>query len=134
YTKKGKGSIQSALAATLQVTDDIVLIDRHFPGFPNGHAFDPSTATAPPTDPTLPVFMHIASVRNPSTKARNVRYRIAASSGWRTTFHLLWDKTIVARTQMEAVSRDTGVLIGLGDGRSIGFGRFQITSFETTEM
>src|ERR1051326_8816126 len=28
YTKKGRGSIQSALSATLQVTDDRVLVDR----------------------------------------------------------------------------------------------------------
>lgn len=35
HTKKGKGSIQSAVAATLQVTDDRILLDRYMPGFPN---------------------------------------------------------------------------------------------------
>lgn len=134
YTKKGKGSIQSAVAATLQVTDDRVLTDRHFPGFPNGHAFDVAKEPPPPTDPTLPVFTYISSVRNPSTKARNVRYRIAASSGWQLTFGLLWDKTIVSRGEMEAVLRDAGVLTGLGDGRTIGFGRFQVCSVEYIEQ
>src|SRR5207237_6420854 len=50
YTKKGKGSIQSAVAATLQILDERVLLDRHFPGFPNGHGFDIKTAEPPPRD------------------------------------------------------------------------------------
>lgn len=122
YTKKGKGSIQSAVSATLQVTDDIILVDRFVPEEPI------------PTEHTEPVFMHICSVRNPSTKARNVRYRIAASKGWQLEFNLLWDKTIVSRAEMEAVCRDAGVLVGIADGRSVGFGRFAITSFDVAEM
>lgn len=77
--------------------------------------------------------MHIASVRNPSTKARNIRYRVAASAGWKLSFNLLWDKTIVSRGEMEAVCRDAGVLVGLGDGRSIGFGRFEIEEFQIAD-
>jgi hypothetical protein len=117
YTKKGKGSIQSAVAATLQVMDERILIDRFVPPEPL------------PTDKEQPVYLDIRSVRNPSTKARNVRYRIAASAGWTATFHLLWDKTIVSRGELEAVIRDAGQLVGLGDGRSIGFGRFVVDQF-----
>ena len=130
YTKKGKASIMSPLAATLQVTTDRVLVDRHFPGFPNGHVFDVKTEPAPPTDPEMPVYMDIRSVVNPSTKARNVRYRIAASVGWGLCFELMWDKTIVSRGEMEAVLRDSGQLVGLSNGRSIGFGRFDVKRFE----
>lgn len=118
HTKKGKGSIQALVAATLQVEEDIILLDRFLP------------EGGPVPDPTQPVYLDISGVRNPSTKARNVRYRLAAGSGWRTQFTLLWDKTIVSRDQMRAVLNDAGTLVGLADGRSIGYGRFDIESFE----
>lgn len=121
FTKKGKGSIQADVSATLQVTDDIILVDRFVPDMPVHNAR------------TEPVYIDISSVKNPATKARNVRYRVAASSGWKLSFNLLWDKTIVNRTQMEAVVNDAGVLVGLGDGRSIGFGRFEMNSFQVAE-
>ena len=120
YTKKGKGSIQSAVSATLQVADDVVLVDRYLP--------DPI-----PNDPTAPVYLDVRSVRNPATKARNVRYRVAASSGWLLTFNIFWDKTIVSRSEIEATARDAGQLVGLGDGRSIGMGRFSVEQFTVAE-
>lgn len=133
YTRKGKGSIQKAVVATLQVTTDRVLVDRHFPSFPNGHAFDLATIEPPPHDPELSVYMDIQSVRNPSTKARNIRYRIATALGWSCSFDLLWDKTIVSRGEIESVIIDSGKLVGLGDGRSIGMGRFEIGEFQVAQ-
>lgn len=118
YTKRGKGSVQVALSATLQVEDDRILVDRFVPDEPI------------PTSLDEPVYMDIRSVRNPSTKARNVRYRVAASPGWQAQFNILWDKTIISKGEMEAILRDAGQLVGLGDGRSIGFGRFAALSFE----
>lgn len=117
HTKKGKGSIQANVAATLQIWDEQVCVDRFVPEQPN-------------YDSNQPVYIHVSSVRNPTTKARNVRYRIAAAPGWRISCRLLWDATIVSRTEMQAVCIDAGQLVGLGDGRSIGFGRFTIQSFE----
>lgn len=116
YTKSGRGSIQTVVAATLQVVEDRVLVDRFLP---EGEL---------PTDPELPVYLDVRSVRNPATKGRNVRYRVAASTGWQITFHILWDKTLVNRGQMEAVLIDAGRLSGIGDGRSIGYGRFETVS------
>jgi hypothetical protein len=133
HTKKGKGSIQPAVAATLQVVDDRILLDRFMPGFPNGHAFDIGAAEPPPTDPDAPVYLDIQGVRNPSTKSRNIRYRVAASPGWSCFFTILFDKTVVDRNQMRAVLNDAGVLVGIADGRSIGFGRFSVESLEVTE-
>jgi hypothetical protein len=66
---------------------------------------------------------------NPSTRARNVRYRLAASAGWEATFELQWDKTVVPRDQMKAVVIPAGTLVGLGDGRSVGYGRFAVKAF-----
>lgn len=116
YTSRKRGTLQPFLAATLQVLDDRVLVDRWM--------VDPL-----PTDPEQPVYLDIRSVKNPATRARNVRYRVAASAGWSITFRILWDKTIVSRGEMEAATIDAGRLVGLGDGRAIGFGRFTVTSF-----
>lgn len=121
HTKKGKGSIQALVAATLQVTDDRVFVDRVLP---EGDL---------PTDSSQPVYLDIRGVRNPSTKARNVRYRVAASPGWTATFNILWDRTIVDRNQMQAVLNDTGQLVGIGNGRSIGMGRFEVVEFNLSE-
>jgi hypothetical protein len=125
YTKAGRGSIQKMVAATLQIVDERVLIeDRFIPGFNGGL---PDTI---PDDPDLPVYLDVRGVRNPSTKGRNIRYRVACSTGWECSFTIQWDKTIVDRGQMQAVAIDAGKLCGLADGRSIGYGRFDILSFE----
>ncbi len=129
HTKKGRRSIMADVAATLEVVEDRILLDRSLPDGLNSL----------PTDPEELVYLDIRSVVNPATKGRNVRYRVAASPGWRATFHLQWDKTIVNRTQMEAVVNDAGQLLGLGNGRvmrngkGIGMGRFVVESFEYVE-
>ena len=92
-TKKGRGSIQKSVVATLQIMDDRVMIDRVMPGA--NSTYDPLTAPVPSTDPDEPVYLDIRGSVNPATKSRNVRYRIAASPGWECTFSILWDNTIV---------------------------------------
>lgn len=133
YVKKGRGNLVAPLSATLQVATDRILIDRYFPGFPNGHKFDPLTADVPERDPDLPVYLDVRGVVNPSTKGRNVRYRVAASSGWSASFEIVWDKTVVSRGEMESALIDTGRLVGVGNGRTIGMGRFEIERFEVIE-
>src|SRR5580698_9817485 len=66
HTKKGKGSIQSLVGATLQVEEERILLNRWMP----------KDIT---TDHDQPVYIDVCGVRNPTTKARNVRYRLAAS-------------------------------------------------------
>lgn len=116
HTRKGRGSIQSLLVATLQIVGDRIWIDRSLP----------DTLT---TDPEQLVYLDIRSVKNPATKGRNVRYRVAVSPGWNIVFGVKWDKTIVSRAELEAIVIDAGNLAGLGDGRSIGFGRFELIEF-----
>lgn len=127
YTKKGRGSIQKMVVATLQVQPEIVLVDRHIPNFDNG------LPVTMPTDPTLPVYLDIRGVVNPSTRGRNIRYRVAASPGWEMSFQLEWDATIVSREQMNAVLIDAGNLVGVGSGRNIGRGRFKVIELNITE-
>ena len=123
YTKKGRGSIQNHVAATLQVQPGRILIDRFIPGFDNGLPKDL------PTDPSLPVYLDVRGVTNPGTKGKNIRYRVAATFGWQAEFLIMWDGTIVSREQMNAVVIDAGNIIGIGNGRSIGRGRFEIIEF-----
>lgn len=125
YTKKGRASLQGPMSATMQVLDNRIYIDRWLP---DGNGRGELT-----TDPDELVYLDVRGVRNPTTKARNVRYRIAASPGWRAEFSILWDKTIVSRAQMEAIVNDSGKLVGLGNGRAIGMGRFELESFTVSE-
>lgn len=133
YTKKGRGSIQTAVTATLQIISDRILLDRFMPGFPNGHVCELASLTPPESDPDAPVYLDVRSVVNPSTKGRNVRYRVAASAGWLCSFEMLWDKTIVSRGEMEAAVIDAGKLVGVGSGRKIGMGRFDVVEFTVND-
>ncbi len=118
HTKKGKGSIQPLVAATLQVEDTLILLDRHMP------EGEPKYVVAHAT--TDPVYIDVCGVRNPSTKARNVRYRLCCGAGWSCFFTILWDKTLVAREVMREIVHNGSILCGIGDGRSVGMGRFEV--------
>lgn len=116
YTKKGRSSLQPLIAATLQVLDDKILLDRYLP----------ENIT---TNPNEPVYLDIRSVKNPVTRARNIRYRVCSSPGWNAKFNIAWDKTIISKAEMEAIVLDAGMYSGLGDARNIGFGRFKLEEF-----
>lgn len=134
YTKSGRSNLQSNVIATLQVTTDKVLLDRYLPGYPNGEACDVQSIPEPSRIDTEPVYLDVRGVVNPSTKGRNVRYRLAVSPGWMATFGILWDKTIVSRSQMEAILIDAGRLVGIGSGRRIGMGRFEVVNMVIDEL
>ncbi len=120
YTKRGRGSLQSVVSATLQVLDDKILVDR----------FLPDSIT---TNIEEPVYLDIRGVKNPVTKSRNIRYRVCSSSGWKAIFHIAWDKSIISKFEMNSIAIDAGMLSGVGDGRSIGFGRFKVEEFLVVE-
>lgn len=122
YTKQGRSSLQSLLVATLQVLDERILLNRYLPNDLAGLS----------TDNKAPVYLDIRGVKNPVTRSRNIRYRVAASPGWEMMFHLAWDETIVGLGQLRAVLHDAGELVGFADGRQIGFGRFVVKDFEVT--
>lgn len=130
YHKIKRRNAMSFVQATLQVLDNRILIDRFWPEYPNGQTFDPDKVDPLPEDEDLPVYMDVRGVRNPSTRARNVRYRVCASPGWRTSFSILWDRTIISTELMKSILIDAGRLVGLANGRAIGMGRFEVESFE----
>jgi hypothetical protein len=121
YTKKGRGTLQSDVIATLQVCEERILLDRFLPEGEVG------------TDSAGPVYCDARGVRMKASGAWNVRYRLAASKPWRTAFHIVWDKTILNRTQLHSICIDAGRYVGIGDGRKIGFGRFQVVKFEVND-
>ncbi len=119
YTKKGRGSYQTFVSATLQVLETVIPLGRHMPDEePKHNAY------------SQPVYIDVRGARNPSTKQRNVRYRLACSPGWECAFTMTWDKTIVPRLIMRAILNDASALVGLADGRGIGMGRFEVIKWE----
>jgi hypothetical protein len=72
HTKRGKSSLMSNVASTLQVSDRRILVDRFLP--------DDHIKTSEESDESVYIFMSV--VRNITTRNRNIRYRVAASSGW----------------------------------------------------
>lgn len=131
HEKVGKGSLLPKVAATLQVcgSDKIPIIGRKLPG-----SIDSIKNEDLSTNPEDPVYLNIAGVRNPSTKARNIRYTICCCTGWELEFHIMWDVTMISENSMEAICISAGSFEGLGDGRSIGNGRFEILSFELEKV
>lgn len=121
YTSRKRGTLQPYVAATVRVLDERVLTDRWMPKDPK---IDAETDL---------VYIDRRGVVNPGTDQRNIRYRIAASAGWKAEFTLAWDNTVVGVNEMEAVVRDAGKLVGIGSGRVIGLGRFEVKSFDAKE-
>ena len=121
YTKKGRGSLQPEIVATVQVCEDRILLDRFLPEGALGF------------DSAAPVYCDARGVRMKTSGAWNVRYRLAVSKGWVASFHVVLDKTIVSRSQLHAAIIDAGRYAGIGDGRKIGFGRFEVVTFEVID-
>ena len=136
YIKKGRSNMVSPLAATLQVLDDpIIITNRFWPGYEDGSYetdFNPTQAAPPENYPEADIYMDIRGVRNPTTRNRNIRYRVALSTGWVMRFVIQFDKSIVSRELMHSAIIQAGDLVGIGSGRAIGKGRFEVLAF--TEM
>lgn len=125
-TKSGRAGLDGKMRSTLQCVDSVVLIDRYFPGWPSEEQFNIDEVNPPSEDPEEPVYLDVTGVVNKMTKGRNVRYRIAAAPGWQATFNIQYDNTVISPTQMAAILIDSGKLAGVGDGRKIGMGRYEI--------
>jgi hypothetical protein len=119
--KARKSTYISRVSATLQIPEDrIYLPNRYLP-----EDLD--------TDPIMPVYLDIRGVRNPTTKGLNIRYRVACSPGWECGFTLMFDCTVVPSEIIQAILYDAGRLAGIGNGRNIGMGRFEVIKFGLIE-
>lgn len=124
HTKRGKSNLMGSVASTLQVVERRILVDRIVPETP--------IKSSEELDDEVYILMSV--VKNIATRSRNIRYRVAASPGWQCQFTLTWDKTIISRNEMEAIALDAGKLVGLADGRSIGYGRFHLIEFSISDF
>lgn len=125
YTKSGRGSIQSTWISAIQVEDEIIFFDREI--FKN---WEEMPLEEVPVDPNEKVYVDVRMVANPNTKGRNVRYRVALSPPWKLYFNLILDDSLVSVQQAKKVVQDSGKLVGIADGRTLGYGRFKVNSFE----
>lgn len=128
--KRNKTTLLSAIASTLQVMDDQIYISNGKDILNLPEPPEMIEAGTRKLDNLPPCYVEIIGVRNPSTKARNIRYRVVAKPGWQCDFTLLWDATVIDRRSMELAVINAGQLVGIGDGRgSIGYGRFNVEAF-----
>ena len=115
-----RGGHAAKLAACLQIADENILFNRFVPE--NLHELINRTE--------VDVYLDVRGVKQPTTKARNMRYRVALSPGWQSKFSIVWDKTLISREEMHSIVIHSGQFVGLGDGRTIGFGRYAVEEFD----
>jgi hypothetical protein len=116
--RKGISTYQKDVAATLEILDDKILLNRKLPDdILKNSEFDD-------------VYLDVRGVTNKNSRgSKNIRYRVCLNPGWSGKFKIQFDNTIVGIEHMEQIFMDAGKYSGFGDGRSIGFGRFTIKKF-----
>ena len=120
HLKVGKGNLSKKIASTLIVSPSKIYFED---------------LIVPPEKELLrldteKVYLDVRSVVNPMTKGRNLRYRIAAAPGWTCTFFIEWDDYVASKENIKICAENAGMFSGLGDGRAIGLGRFEVQSFQ----
>jgi len=119
HIKSGRGSIQPKMASTLLINEDKIFLNRFVP--------DDWGLTQ---DSEEPVYLDVRGVKNPTTRGKNARYRVALRKDWSCSLSICWDSSIISIGEMESSILHAGAYVGLGDGRNIGFGRFAVSCFE----
>ncbi|MGG0720142.1 hypothetical protein ABE096_21550 [Robertmurraya massiliosenegalensis] len=122
FTKRG---LQAQLAATLETVDDYLF-------FTNRSL--PTDLNVITRNSNSEVYIDVRSVKMQRTSARHIRYRLALSKGWELSFSIIWEATVVGKELMESVCNDAGFLVGIGDNRVNGFGRFEVLDFKAERV
>jgi hypothetical protein len=137
HIKVKGGNLKKLIIATLEIVDEIILIDRFLPPaaleFVQSRGRNGNPLEVLTRDITQPVYLDVRGGKNPSTRKGMVIYRVACCPRWHISFTLQWDKTVVATAQMHAALIDAGNLEGIGNARKIGKGRFDVVSFQVSE-
>lgn len=119
YIKVGRGTISNKLISCMRVKTEKCYLNRELPD-----ELDKIDMIS--TDPGQPIYLDVRGVKNPATKGRNVRYRLALKSGWECGVEIEFDDTVISKDDMKRCIEAAGKFSGLGDGRNIGYGRFEI--------
>lgn len=124
-TKVGRGTIQRTFISAVTLLGERIYFNREiFEGWKE------MESDKIPTDSSLPVYVDIRMVVNPTTKGRNVRYRLALSPGWECDFAFEFDESLISATQIKKIVTDTGKLQGIADGRTYGYGRYEVEEID----
>ncbi|MEK3992770.1 MULTISPECIES: hypothetical protein [Robertmurraya] len=121
FIPKSRGTIESDVAATLQVLSEKILLNRYIP----------SNIEDISTDGDAETYIDVRPVTRRGVK--NIRYRLATNKGWETEFLVSWDGSLINPDLIHSVCIEAGNFAGLGDGRKIGFGRFEVMSFSVLD-
>jgi len=124
YVKVGRGTLSTKVGSAITLLEDKIYFNYELP-----KDLDDITNESL-IDAGQPVYLDIQGVRNPATKGRNARYRLALKAGWELQFSLDFDDTIISREQLDETMQALGKLVGFSDGRTLGFGRFEVTQFD----
>lgn len=123
-TKAGRGTIQKTFISAVNVMDEKIYFNRSV-----WDGWEEDEFENVPTNSDDPVYVDVRMVANPNTKGRNIRYRLALSPGWELEFSLEYDESLLSLSQIKKVIEDTGKLQGIADGRSLGYGRYEVEEF-----
>jgi hypothetical protein len=124
FVKIGRGTVSKQICSALNILDERLYFNRELP-----KPIEDMTAEDLGTDSSKPIYIDIRGVSNPNTKGKNIRYRVALNPGWELTANIEWDDTIISTDQMKASIEALGKLVGLSNGRTIGYGRFEVKEF-----
>lgn len=128
FVKVGRGTISPKIPSAITILDEKVYFNRELPD-----KLEYLTNDSIPHDSSAPIYLDIRGVSNPNTKGKNVRYRLALSPGWELQPTFLWDDTIISKDQLNNALEALAKLVGFSDGRTLGYGRFDIIDFDVED-
>lgn len=120
-TKAGRGTIQKTFISAITLLEEKIYFNRKI-----WNKWEDLEWEDVPTDSSQPIYVDVRMVSNPNTKGKNVRYRLAMSAGWECSFSFEFDDSLISQAQVKKVCEDTGKLQGIADGRTLGYGRFEV--------
>lgn len=119
YVKEGRGSIKKKLMGCLLINTPKFYLNYELP-----KDIDEIETEDLSKDSSQKIYLDVRAVKNPMTKGKNVRYRLAMCPGWSTNVIAEWDDTIISKENMKQVIESAGKFVGVGDARLLGYGRF----------
>lgn len=119
YVKEGRGSIKKKLMGCLLIQQDKFFLNYQLP-----KNMDEMENEDISRDSSQNIYLDIRAVKNPMTKGKNVRYRVALCPGWETVISAEWDDTVISKDGIRQAIECAGKFVGIGDARLLGYGRY----------
>lgn len=124
FVKIGRGTVSKHVSSALTIIDERIYFNRELT-----KPIEEMSNEDISTDSSQPIYLDIRGVSNPNTKGKNVRYRLALSKDWEIKVEIEWDDSIISKDQMKSSIEALGKLVGFSNGRTLGYGRFDLTEF-----